>query len=105
MGILYSSHDVDADEDDYEKVKQVDLNDDGSVGVYNATDGDFANGHGHREFNSMSDYDDAQNSGNSSTDTSGQTWAGRSPDDEKSKGRKWYDPETGDKYNYDERQM
>jgi hypothetical protein len=82
-------------DDDGNIVGQTDIREDGKVDRYDATDGDFANGHGHDVYSSMDAFLDSELDDFASMDSdeeyehSGGDVYSRCPDDEDSKGRNW----------------
>lgn len=77
-------------DDDGNIVGQTDVRDDGKVDSYDATDGDFSNGHGHDVYSSMDAYLDSVCDAFAGNATGGDVYS-RDPDEEESVGRPWED--------------
>lgn len=71
-------------------VRTVDEDKDGQIHVYDATDGDYEEGHGHEVYSSMDAFLDSQVDSSAGEDVHGDIYS-RPSDSEESKGRDWDD--------------
>ena len=71
-------------------VRTVDEDDDGQIHVYDATNGDYEEGHGHEIYSSMDEFLDDQLASSVDEEKGGDVYS-RSADDEDSQDRDWDD--------------